>query len=240
MNNGAGEGAGSAGCAHYAGEAGPAPEARRRMSARRKQEAVLRLLRGEDLERLSRELSITAAELSGWRDTFLRPFADARPPGREPDRQTVGGSARDPDPIRLPDDPNVPVTAGRAAEAPADRAGELRCGRERRLAAPEPFHPGAWHGATLARPGRPRPGWRPGETAGRRLCRRRTGHAEDQATADSRLRGRRLPLPTEWAWHRLTHSFSGSTTKQVCCTMWASPRPFQTSNGRRLPHDSKY
>jgi hypothetical protein len=41
------------------------------MSARRKQEAVLRLLRGEDLERLSRELSITAAELSGWRDQFL-------------------------------------------------------------------------------------------------------------------------------------------------------------------------
>jgi hypothetical protein len=41
------------------------------MSARRKQEAVLRLLRGEDLERLSRELSMTAAELSGWRDQFL-------------------------------------------------------------------------------------------------------------------------------------------------------------------------
>ena len=41
------------------------------MSARRKQEAVLRLLRGEDLERLSRELGITAAELSGWRDQFL-------------------------------------------------------------------------------------------------------------------------------------------------------------------------
>jgi hypothetical protein len=71
MNNGAGEGAGSAERAHYAGEAGPAPEARRRMSARRKQEAVLRLLRGEDLELLSRALDITAAELSGWRDQFL-------------------------------------------------------------------------------------------------------------------------------------------------------------------------
>jgi len=69
MNNGAGEGAGPAERAQYAGEGGPAP--RRRMSARRKQEAVLRLLRGEDLERLSRELSITAAELSGWRDQFL-------------------------------------------------------------------------------------------------------------------------------------------------------------------------
>src|SRR4051812_25401260 len=41
------------------------------MSARRKQEAVLRLLRGEDLELVSRELGVTAAELSGWRDRFL-------------------------------------------------------------------------------------------------------------------------------------------------------------------------
>jgi hypothetical protein len=41
------------------------------MSARRKQSAVLRLLRGEDLELLSRELGVTAAELSAWRDAFL-------------------------------------------------------------------------------------------------------------------------------------------------------------------------
>jgi hypothetical protein len=41
------------------------------MSARRKQDAVLRLLRGEDLELLSRELGVTAAELSGWREAFL-------------------------------------------------------------------------------------------------------------------------------------------------------------------------
>jgi hypothetical protein len=41
------------------------------MSARRKQAAVLRLLRGEDLELLSRELAGTAADLSGWRDAFL-------------------------------------------------------------------------------------------------------------------------------------------------------------------------
>jgi hypothetical protein len=41
------------------------------MSARRKQSAVLRLLRGEDLELVSRELSVTAAELSAWRDGFL-------------------------------------------------------------------------------------------------------------------------------------------------------------------------
>jgi hypothetical protein len=41
------------------------------MSAGRKQGAVLRLLRGEDLELVSRELAVTAAELSGWRDAFL-------------------------------------------------------------------------------------------------------------------------------------------------------------------------
>jgi hypothetical protein len=41
------------------------------MSARRKQSAVLRLLRGEHLELVSRELAVTAAELSAWRDVFL-------------------------------------------------------------------------------------------------------------------------------------------------------------------------
>jgi transposase-like protein len=43
----------------------------RRLSAQRKQEAVLRLLRGEDLELVSREMGTTAADLSGWRDNFL-------------------------------------------------------------------------------------------------------------------------------------------------------------------------
>ena len=42
-----------------------------RFSARRKQEAVLRLLRGEDLEVVSRELGVTAAAVSGWREQFL-------------------------------------------------------------------------------------------------------------------------------------------------------------------------
>jgi transposase len=64
-------GAGPAARAHHAGGDGPAPARRRRMSAQRKQSAVLRLLRGEDLELLSRELGVTAAELSAWRDAFL-------------------------------------------------------------------------------------------------------------------------------------------------------------------------
>ncbi len=42
-----------------------------RMSRRRKREAVLRLLRGGDLETVSRSLGVTAATLSGWRDAFL-------------------------------------------------------------------------------------------------------------------------------------------------------------------------
>lgn len=44
---------------------------RGRFSARRKTEAVLRLLRGEDLDTLSRELGVTAATLSSWREAFL-------------------------------------------------------------------------------------------------------------------------------------------------------------------------
>jgi len=46
-------------------------DGRGRWSAKRKFAAVLRLLRGEDLETLSRELGVTAATLSSWRDQFL-------------------------------------------------------------------------------------------------------------------------------------------------------------------------
>jgi transposase len=42
-----------------------------RMSRQRKTAGVLRLLRGEDLETVSRNLGVTAATLSGWRDAFL-------------------------------------------------------------------------------------------------------------------------------------------------------------------------
>ena len=71
MDEAVGVGAGPAERGRHAGGGGPAPEPRRRMSARRKQAAVLRLLRGGDLELVSRELGVTAAELSGWRDQFL-------------------------------------------------------------------------------------------------------------------------------------------------------------------------
>ena len=54
---------------------GGAPEERRdgrgRWSAKRKMAAVLRLLRGEDIETVSRELGVIAATLSGWREQSL-------------------------------------------------------------------------------------------------------------------------------------------------------------------------
>lgn len=50
------------------GEKKAAPK---RFWAQHKSEAVLRLLRGEDIETLSRELGVTAATLSQWRSAFL-------------------------------------------------------------------------------------------------------------------------------------------------------------------------
>ena len=51
--------------------ASAAPSRERRMTAGRKRDAVLRLLRGEPLEIVARELAVTAADLSAWRDAFL-------------------------------------------------------------------------------------------------------------------------------------------------------------------------
>ena len=48
-----------------------APGRERRMTASRKRDAVLRVLRGEPLEIVAREHAVTAADLSGWRDAFL-------------------------------------------------------------------------------------------------------------------------------------------------------------------------
>src|ERR671932_2311345 len=57
----------NAGAGVRSGGAGP----ERRFSARRKLAAVTRLLRGEPLETLARELNLTAARLSEWRDRAL-------------------------------------------------------------------------------------------------------------------------------------------------------------------------
>jgi transposase-like protein len=57
---------------------------RGRFSSQRKAATVLRLLRCEDLELVSRELGVTAATLSGWRDDFLA-SGQAAPKSRQAD-----------------------------------------------------------------------------------------------------------------------------------------------------------
>ena len=47
------------------------PPEQGRFSSGRKMEAVLQLLRGEELDTLSRKLGVTAATLSQWREQFL-------------------------------------------------------------------------------------------------------------------------------------------------------------------------
>src|SRR5437763_14041480 len=59
-----------------------------RMSRQRKRDAVLRLLRGEDLEVLSRALGVTAATLTGWQDTFVS-AGEASPVTRSTDREAL-------------------------------------------------------------------------------------------------------------------------------------------------------
>ena len=62
----------SEGARRATGEASASPtRATGRWSARRKMSVVLELLRGADLESLSRRHGVTAAKISAWRDAFL-------------------------------------------------------------------------------------------------------------------------------------------------------------------------
>src|SRR5918912_341357 len=56
-----------------------------RWSAGKKTDAVLRLLRGEPLEELSRELQVEAHRLAAWRDDFLAAGTQGLK-GQRPDR----------------------------------------------------------------------------------------------------------------------------------------------------------
>ena len=58
---------------------------RPRWSAGKKTDAVLRLLRGESLETLSRELGVEAHRLAAWRDDFLEGGKEGLK-GQRPDR----------------------------------------------------------------------------------------------------------------------------------------------------------
>jgi hypothetical protein len=84
---------GSEGARRATGEASEARPERGRFSAKREMAAVLRLLRGEDLDRLSRELRVTAATLSLWREEFLS--------GGEANLKTGQATAQDEEIVRL-------------------------------------------------------------------------------------------------------------------------------------------
>ena len=73
----------------------PRPIREVRWSARRKMEAVLRLLRGESLETVSREVRVEAHRLAAWRDEFLDAGVEglkARP--RAPDERRLADAER--------------------------------------------------------------------------------------------------------------------------------------------------
>ena len=82
MNEQKQEGALAEGARRANGAKAPGHRSERgRFSCQRKREAVLRLLRGESLETLCRELGTTAARLSAWREAFLRGGEAQSPPG---------------------------------------------------------------------------------------------------------------------------------------------------------------
>ncbi|MEZ6187115.1 MAG: transposase [Planctomycetota bacterium] len=59
---------------------------RGRFSAARKAEAVRRLVAGEDLDTLARELGVTAATLAEWREKFLQAGQAALKTRKQDDR----------------------------------------------------------------------------------------------------------------------------------------------------------
>jgi hypothetical protein len=126
---------------------GAGPE--RRLSARRKLGAVTRLLRGEPLETLARELNVTVARLSAWRDRALV-AAEAAMKERERD-------SRDEELLRLKAKLGEVTMANELLEQKIAALGggrPLGRRRPRRCARPSPrprAAPAAW-------PGSPAPG----------------------------------------------------------------------------------
>jgi transposase-like protein len=88
---------------------------RRRWSAGKKMDAVLRLLRGESLEELSRELQVEAHRLAAWRDNFLE-----------------GGQGRRQGPAGRPVARWSRPAAGWAQDRPADHGERDPAGRGRK------------------------------------------------------------------------------------------------------------
>src|SRR5918911_3540733 len=68
-----------------------------RWSAGKKTDAVLRLLRGESLEELSRQLKVEAHRLAAWRDDFLaagKQGLKGQRPDRSPDDRALKQAER--------------------------------------------------------------------------------------------------------------------------------------------------
>ena len=116
------------------GAAGPGRGGR--MSRQRKRDAVLRLLRGEDLETVSRSLGVTAAALGGWRDAVLtagEANLATQPAGGDPRR-----AGRRPLPRRgAPEGPGV-AAPRRRADLEAARAAANGPARPARTPAARP------------------------------------------------------------------------------------------------------
>ena len=74
--------------ANGSGPASESPEKRERWTAKRKRDAVLRLLRGETLEALSRELGVEPHKLAHWRDHAIFGM-EASLTARDVDRTTA-------------------------------------------------------------------------------------------------------------------------------------------------------
>ena len=80
-----------------------------RWNSRRKAEIALRILKGEDLDGLSRELKVSTARLAQWRDDFLA-AGQSGLMSREPDARRAG------DPV-APRPPALPHASSRDARA---------------------------------------------------------------------------------------------------------------------------
>ncbi len=91
MSDGIGKEKGSAEATPACAGAGAArkPDKPLRFSAKMKSKVVMRLLRGDDLELLSREFGATAAQISQWRDDFLRGGETAMKRREEPESDEV-------------------------------------------------------------------------------------------------------------------------------------------------------
>jgi transposase len=132
---------------------------RPRWSASKKMDAVLRLLRGEPLDVLSRELGVEAHRLAAWRDDFLEGGKEAlkgQRPDRSPDDRALRQAERKIGQLTMENE-ILRSAALHPGAAPLPRHRPATAGRRRRDRQPRPGSREA--GSVPARSGRDgRPG----------------------------------------------------------------------------------